>query len=127
VNLVGNRGESPLAVLDLERGVLTSIGDADEKFYYGSMISRDGQRVFSTFDTGSAQAIVSFPFGGGAPVRLLEGEPTFEYNRSSITSNGRSLLFNKVPKRGSDASLVMNGSCEHHSPVESQCFGSLTC
>jgi hypothetical protein len=99
VNLVGSRGESPLAVLDLERGVLTSIGDADAKFYYGALISKDGQRIFSTHDHGSGQSLVSFPFGGGAPVHLLEGEPTFEYGLSSVTLDGRSLLFTMAPKR----------------------------
>jgi len=45
------------------------------------------------------QQLVSFPFGGGAPTPLFESEPEMEYGASSVTSDGRTLLFTAVPLR----------------------------
>jgi Tol biopolymer transport system component len=99
VNLAGDRGESLLAVLDLERGIRVPIGDPLAKFYYGVLCSRDGQRVLTTDSNADRQFLVSFPLGGGSPERLLEGDAEYEYAANSITPDGRTLLFTKVPMR----------------------------
>jgi Tol biopolymer transport system component len=99
VNVAGNRGESWLGVLDLERGVRTSIGDPNARFYFGAFCSRDGQSVVTSDASAGGQSLVSFELGGGAPKRLLVGEPTFEYAVTSSTPDGRTLLLTKVPLR----------------------------
>jgi hypothetical protein len=99
VNLEGNRGESLLAMLDLERGVRTPIGDPRARFYHGVLLSRDGQRIITTDANAAGQYLVSFPSGGGAPTRLLECDPTFEYSATAITPDGRTLLLTRVPLR----------------------------
>ncbi len=97
VNIAGDRGETFLAILDLERGVLTSLGDPKAEFYYGVLWSHVGQRLITT--DSNSESLVSFSFGGGAPTRLFEGDMEFELSASSITPDGRTLLFTKTPKR----------------------------
>jgi hypothetical protein len=50
---------------------------------------------------GNAQAdcLVSFPAGGGASTRLFDAMHGFELEASSITPDGRTLLFTKTPMR----------------------------
>ncbi len=107
VNLVGNRGESLLGALDLERGIRTSIGDPQARFYYGALLSSDGQRIFTADSNGPGQILISFPFGGGSPTQVLKGEPKFEYGLSSITPDGRSLLLAKAPQRDKVGDLIV--------------------
>lgn len=99
VNLLGSRGESLVAALDLERGIKSSIGDPDGKRYFGSIVSHDGQRVLTTDANQGDQRFVIFPFGGGAPTQVLSGEPGFEQSPGSITPDGRTLLFSRRPLR----------------------------
>ncbi|MFN0007957.1 MAG: protein kinase domain-containing protein [Planctomycetota bacterium] len=107
VNIVGNRGESLVAGLDLERGIQTSIGDPKARFYYGALISSDGQRVFTADAGGPGQTLLSFPFGGGAPTQLAKGEPKFEYGLGSLTPDGRSMLLTKSPQRDKVGDLIV--------------------
>ncbi|MBN8645382.1 MAG: protein kinase [Planctomycetes bacterium] len=99
VRILGDRGESRVAVVDLERGVTTTISDPKVLFTYRPRMTQDGQRVITSFVTGGKQSIASFPAGGGTPTILLEGDGS-EYETSSITPDGKTLLFTSVP--GSD-------------------------
>jgi Tol biopolymer transport system component len=112
MNLAGDRGESFLAALDLDRGITTRIGEPNAKRYFGALLSRDGQRVITVDANQSGQAIVSFPFGGGAPTQLLEAEPGYEKSPTSITPDGRTLLLARVPlsdKLGDIMTLDLEG------------------
>lgn len=95
MNLVGDRRESFLAVLDLDRGITTRIGEPNGGLYYGALMSSDGQRVITTDANKAGQAILSFPFGGGTPTQLLPPEPGYEKSPASITPDGRTLLFER--------------------------------
>ncbi|MFN0244111.1 MAG: protein kinase domain-containing protein [Planctomycetota bacterium] len=97
VEVAGDRGEALLAVLDLERGVRASLGDPKAKFYYGVLWSPVAQQILTSNSNSNSQQLVGFPFGGGAPTPLFESEPEFEYGASSITADGRTLLFTAVP------------------------------
>ena len=65
----------------------------------GGSLSSDGQRVIVTDGNMKGRAIVSFPFGGGAPTQLLKAEPGYEHSTTSITPDGRTLLFERRPLR----------------------------
>jgi len=99
VNLAGDRGESILAVLDLDRGITTRIGEPNAKSYFGAILSSDGQRVITTDGNKLGQGVVSFPSGGGAPAQLVKPEPGYEMSATSITPDGRTLLFERRPLR----------------------------
>ncbi len=99
VDLAGDRGESLLAVLDLERGVRTSLGDPRAKFYYGVLWSPVGPRILTSDSNPVRQQLVGFPLAGGPPAPLFESDPEFEYAAGSITADGRTLLFTAVPMR----------------------------
>jgi Tol biopolymer transport system component len=96
VQVTGDRGESTLAVLDLERGITTMIADPKAKFLFGTFLSGDGQRVFTSIVNGGKQNLASYPASGGAPTILMEGDGS-EYFASSTTPDGRTLLFVKTP------------------------------
>jgi Tol biopolymer transport system component len=96
VRITGDRGESRVAVVDLERGVTTTISDPKVLFTYRPRLTADGQRVITSFVTGGKQSIASYPAGGGAPTILMEGDGS-EYEASSITPDGQTLLFTSVP------------------------------
>ncbi|MCY2960845.1 MAG: protein kinase [Planctomycetota bacterium] len=97
VNVIGDRGETQLAVLDLERGVRTWLGDPKAKFYYGALWAPRGPGVIATDANSPGQQLVSFPIAGGPPTPLFESEPECEYSAASFTPDGRTLLFSGVP------------------------------
>ncbi len=96
IRILGDRGESRVALVDLERGVTTTVSDPKVLFTYRPRLTADGQRVITSFVTGGKQSIASFPAGGGTPTILMEGDGS-EYETSSITPDGRTLLFTSVP------------------------------
>ncbi|MFM9958524.1 MAG: protein kinase domain-containing protein [Phycisphaerales bacterium] len=96
VQFQGDRGDSKVAVVDLDRGITTTITDPKITFAYRPQLTADGQRVINSIVTGGKQNIVSYPAGGGAPTILMEGDGS-EYEMSSITPDGKAMLFTSVP------------------------------
>jgi len=105
VDMAGDRGEALIAMVDLERGVRTPLGDPKAKFYYGVLwapvgpSSSAGPRIITADSNSLGQQLVSFPFGGGTPTPLFDTDPGCEYGASSITADGRTLLFTEAPMR----------------------------
>jgi len=105
VSIVGDHSESTAAILDLERGTRTSVGDP--KAFTGYQIWAPGaQNLFSLTRIGPRGGIVIMPVGGGGQPRFLVGEPGFEYHPGSATPDGRTLLFSQWHNRDKVGDLM---------------------
>ncbi len=105
VSIVGDHAESTAAILDLERGTRTSVGDP--KAFSGYQIWAPGaQNLFSLTRIGPRGGIVIMPISGGGQPRILVGEPGFEYHAGSATPDGRTLLFSQWHNRDKVGDLM---------------------
>jgi Tol biopolymer transport system component len=109
VLLAGDRGESSLAIVDLERGVKTRLGDPTVTFVWGALWLADEQGLIGSEDREGKQVLVNFPIGGGAPTRILEGEPGTEYTVASVTPDGKTLFFTQTSLRDKIGDIMTLG------------------
>ncbi len=107
--IVGSRAESALAVIDLERGVKTMLGDPKKEFVYGPVWAPGEQGVIGAEVNGGGQAVKVFPVGGGPGTVLFPGESGFEYAAASVTPDGKTLLFTKTPQRDKTGEIMTFG------------------
>ncbi len=97
VELAGSRGEAFVSIIDLERGIKVPIGDAKVPFSYGGVWAPGEQSVIIGTDTSPGiQSLVSFPTSGGPGTRVVEGEFGFEYWATSVSPDGKTLLFTQT-------------------------------
>ncbi len=108
--LAGNRGESFVSIFDLERGIKVPIGDPKSMFSYGGLWAPGEQSVIVSSDTSPGiQSLVSFPMSGGPGVPVVEGEYGFEYGATSISPDGKTLLFNQSSVTDKLADIMTRG------------------
>jgi Tol biopolymer transport system component len=96
-NVQGSRNSEGLALVDLERGVVTRLGDPRARFYYGALLSPDGRSIITTDANSHMQSLASFPTGGGAPTRILEGMAGIELGAWAFSPDSRTLIIGAVP------------------------------
>jgi serine/threonine protein kinase len=106
VTLDGDRAESSVAIVDLERGINTRLSDPAVTFVWNALWASDEQGVLGSEQREGRPSIVSFPIGGGAPTRILEGEAGFEYELSSITPDGKTLIFTQDSLRDKNGNIM---------------------
>jgi hypothetical protein len=90
--------------------VRTVKSDPKITFNWGVLWAPDDESIFMTEAYDGFQSIVKTPLGGGAATRVVEGEPGFEYLASSITSDGKTLIYTKIPltdKKGDIMTLCL--------------------
>jgi Tol biopolymer transport system component len=106
VSIRGDRGGSSVAVVDLERGTRTPLGDPAAIFHFGVLMSRDGQRLMTTAYFKGSQQIIALPINGGPAEVLIEATPGMELSPSSITPDARTLLFTQTPLLNKTGDIV---------------------
>lgn len=106
VAIAGNRSENTVAILDMDRGVMTTLGEPGVAFYFNALVAPDPQSLIAVESRNGVQSIVTLPIGGGAGTRILTGEPGYEYSTSSITPDGKTLLFVQVPLRDKSGDIM---------------------
>jgi len=117
VALVDSQIRRSLAMLDFERGTLTPIS-ATEWVYASSPIWSPGtQSILCSAAINAGNTIVSIPLTGGGPPQMLWGEPGFEYLPSSLTPDGRTLLFSQWYNRDKIGDLMTLGLGKDQRPV----------
>jgi len=98
----GDHGEIRVAVIELDRGIVTPIGDPDEPAA-GPRWAPDGQHLaYSALVADSFQLLIGSTRPGEAPRQLTSGGG-FEQAAGGFTPDGRFLLFEQhsnVDKRG---------------------------
>jgi len=106
VGLVNSQIKRSLAMLDLERGTVTPIGDPTWSSVHCPIWSSGTQSILCTASNGARYNMVSVPLTGGGLPQVLWGEDGFEYQLSSLTPDGRTLLFSQWYNRDKIGDLM---------------------
>jgi serine/threonine protein kinase/Tol biopolymer transport system component len=93
ISIFGGREEQSVAVLDLERGVRTLLSDPAMTFTFGLLWGPGGQSVIASEDRDDKRNLISFPVAGGPGTILFEAESGVEIGATSITPDGKAVLF----------------------------------
>ena len=93
VSLIGSREEQSVAVLDLERGIRTAIGDPALTFSFGVLWGPGDQSVITSEQRAEKRNLISLPLSGGPGIAFFESESGGEAAPGSITPDGSTLLF----------------------------------
>ena len=94
IEISGSRGESYVAIIDLDRGIRVPIGDPKASFNYGGLWAPGEQSVIISADMSPGiQSLVSIPTSGGPGVPVIKGEQGFEYAATTFSPDGKSMLF----------------------------------
>ena len=93
ISLSGNRGEESIAVLDLQRGIRTPLGGAAGTLTSGALWGPGEQSVIVTEVRAGRSELVNLPLTGGPGTMIFEGEPGTEFQATSITPDGKAVLF----------------------------------
>ena len=117
VELVSSQLKRSLAMLDLERGTLTPIGDPTWSAVGVPIWSPGTQSILCTATNGVGYKITSIPLSGGGPPEVLWGEAGFEYTLSSLTPDGRALLFSQWYNRDKIGDLMTLARGKDERPV----------
>ena len=117
VTVEGDRSEMWAAVLDLERGVTTTIGKSRSTYTSSAVWAPGEQGVIAVAETGGVFSFDAYPVGGGPGSPLFEGESGFEYSADSVTPDGKTLLFTKWP-RSDKAGEIMTFSLGETRPAK---------
>lgn len=97
VEISGSRGESSVAIIDLDRGIMVPVGDPKAAFNYGGLWAPGEQSVIIGADlTPGIQSIVSFPTRGGPGTPVVKGEYGFEYWATTFSPDGGTMLFTQA-------------------------------
>ncbi len=97
VSLLGNRAETSVSIVDLERGIRTPLGDPATIFSFGNVWGPGDQSVIVSEVKADRQSLVSLSLSGGPGTRILDGESGFEPAAGSITPDGKTLLYTLSP------------------------------
>ncbi len=117
VELVSSQAKRSLAMLDLERGTVTPIGDPKWLAVGAPIWSPASQSIACAAASGARYNIMSIPLTGGGPPQMVWGEAGFEYNLSSFTPDGRTLLFSQWNNRDKIGDLMTIALGEDQRPV----------
>jgi hypothetical protein len=97
IEIAGSRGESLVAIFDLDRGIMTPVGDPKASFNYGGLWAPGEQSVIIGADLSpGVQSVVSFPTKGGPGTPLIKGEYGFEYWATTFSPDGKAMLFTQA-------------------------------
>jgi Tol biopolymer transport system component len=99
ISLAGNRAESSILVVDLERGIRTPLGDPAVTFTWGHLWGPGDQSVIGSEVRADKQILVNYPLSGGPGTRVFEGQSGFEHDPASVTPDGKTLLFTESSLR----------------------------
>jgi serine/threonine protein kinase/Tol biopolymer transport system component len=99
MSLLGNRAETSISVVDLERGIRTPLGDPAVTFTYGNLWGPGQQSVIGGENRADKQILANFPLSGGPGTRVFEGESGIELAATSVTPDGKTLLFTESSVR----------------------------
>ena len=117
VALVSSQIKRSLAMLDLERGTLAPISDPKWSAVGVPIWSPGTQSILCAATSGAGYNIVSVPLTGGGPPQVLWGEAGFEYMLSSLTPDGRTLLFSQWYNRDKIGDLMTLALGKDQRPV----------
>ncbi len=106
VAVAGSRAESGIAVIDLERGVKTTLGAPNSNFIYSPAWAPGEQGVIASEAAGVGQSVNVYPVGGGPGSPVFEGELGFEYQAASVTPDGKTLFFTQTPQRDKTGEIM---------------------
>ena len=106
VGLVNSQIKRSLAMLDLERGTVTPIGDATWSAVHCPIWSPGTQSILCSASGGIGYKVMSIPLAGGGPPQAIWGEAGFEYTLSSLTPDGRTVLFSQWYNRDKIGDLM---------------------
>lgn len=93
VALVGTRFENSLSLIDLERGMRTPLGDPALTFTWGNLWGPGDQSVIVSEVRADKQSLAILPITGGPGTRIWDGESGFENYPSSLTPDGKTIVF----------------------------------
>ncbi|XVJ58702.1 MAG: protein kinase [Tepidisphaera sp.] len=97
IEITGSRGESSVAIIDLDRGIVVPVGDPKASFNYGGLWAPGEQSVIIGTDLiPGIQSIASFPINGGPGTPVVKGEYGFEYWATTFSLDGRTMLFTRA-------------------------------
>lgn len=96
VSLLGSRSESSIAVVDLERGIRTPLGDP-AKYCFDPVWVPGAPSVIATVVEVGRTSLFDVPLSGGSGTRVVEGESGVELLPGSITPDGTTLLYSESP------------------------------
>lgn len=105
IELADPSGSPACAVLDLERGTRSTVGDAKLEISF-AMWSPDEQRVLCNSYTAGSYGITSFAVGSVGQTQSFAAEPGVEYHPGSIAPDGRTLLFSQWHNRDKHGQLM---------------------
>lgn len=114
VELSNNQGKRTLAMLDLERGTRSRIGDPNWKTVTLPIWSAGSQNILCAAATGNRWNIMSIPLVGGGPPQVITSEAAAEFIPGSLTPDGHTLLFSQSNNRDKigDLMSIALGSAE---------------
>jgi Tol biopolymer transport system component len=95
VALRSETGKPSIAIVDLERGTQTAIGDPAWRGADIPVWCADTQRILCTAASGGVYSIWSVPLAGNGPPEVVWSEPGMEFHPASLTPDHRTLLFSQ--------------------------------
>jgi len=99
VTLRSETGKPSIAIVDLERGTQTAIGDPAWRGADHPLWCADTQRILCTAASGGVYSVWSVPLAGNGPPEIVWSEPGMEYHPASLTPDHRTLLFSQWNNR----------------------------
>jgi len=117
VEIVSSQLKRSLAMLDLERGTVTPIGDPKWATVFRPIWSAGTQSILCSASPGVGWSIMSMPLAGGGPPQVVWSEPGVEFHPGSLTPDGHTFLFSQWSNRDKIGDLMTLGLGKDQRPA----------